>query len=217
MRKKVYSFFAFCILLCCLMQVSVSAYMPPPYLVAVFCQSDMPPQTAYVDLLLPLQENDTSFVSQKDAADIRLFTDRAVFDVDPSGEIAAYEDGYYSYLFHFADSSIIVNTNAANDEISVQYGTQELLERVEQMHSCKLAFVDAQGNILAISEAFTVRDRPFKDFKELLVSETSVSVEYTTNPYQIVFAVILCLVAVGLCLVIFLLLKKLRSKQKYRG
>ena len=104
MRKKVHLFSVSCILLCCLMQVSVSAYMPPPYLVAVFCQSDMPPQTAYVDLLLPLQENDTSFVSQKDAADIRLFTDRAVFDVDPSGEIAAYEDGYF-FLFPSAASS----------------------------------------------------------------------------------------------------------------
>lgn len=62
-----------------------------------------------------------------------------------------------------------------------------------------------------------MRDRPFRDFKELLVSETSVSVEYTTNPYQLAFAVILCLVAVGLCLAIFLLLKKLRSKQKHPG
>lgn len=133
MCKKVYSFFASCILLCCLMQVSVSAYMPSPYLVAVFRQSDMPPQTAYVDLLLPLQENDDLFVAQKDKSEICLFTDQTTFQIDPTSEIATYNDGYYSYLFHFSESTIAVNTNEDMDEISIQYGAQqELLQHVEK-------------------------------------------------------------------------------------
>lgn len=215
MCKKALLFLVSFTLLCSSVQIATCAYKPSPYLVADCHQADIPSQTAYVDLLLPLQENDDLFVTQKDETEIYLFTDRTAFEIDPASEIATYNDGYYSYLFHFNGSTITINTNAYSGEISIQYGAQqELLQYIEKMHSCKLAFVDAQGGILEISDAFTVRDRLFRDFRKLLISGKSVSVEYVINLYQSVFSVIIFLVTAGMCLAIFLRLKKIHFRRK---
>lgn len=180
---------------------SVYAYQPPLSLEVNINRNEIPQGTAYMDLLIPIHNNDENFVQQKDNIDIvfNIF-DSSLLDIQSTSEIALYNNGYYSYLFHFKDSTIDITEY--QDTLHVTYGfSQRLLEDIVQLKNCKFAFVDAEGNILECTEDFIIRDYLFKDFTKVVVAEATVSVIYNMNPYRIVFAIILSSIIIIVCII----------------
>lgn len=204
----------FCIILWLLVLssiYSVYAYQPPLSLDVNINRNEMPQGTAYMDLLIPIHNNDENFVQQKDNIDIvfNIF-DSSLLDIQSTSEIALYNNGYYSYLFHFKDSTIDITEY--QDTLHVTYGfSQRLLEDIVRLKNCKFAFVDAEGNILECTEDFVIKEHFFKDFREIIITETSVSVKYYINPYRIAFAIILVSAMIIVCIIIAMKVKKIRQ------
>lgn len=213
MRKKICTCIVF-VFLCSVLCLHTSAYKPSGAVTMTVRQNGIPQDTVYIDLLLPIQPNDERFVEQKDINGL-LFNifNQSISEFTSASEIANYDDGYYSYLFHFKDGTIYNDYWDGREEFSVIYGeSRDLLDDMVEFENCKLAFVDAEGNILAVSNAFAIENKPFRDFDCLIVTGTSVSAVYHANPYQIAFAILLCLVLIAMCAGIFSARKKRKAK-----
>lgn len=65
-----------------------------------------------------------------------------------------------------------------------------------------------------MSNAFAIENKPFRDFDCLIVTGTSVSAVYHANPYQIAFAILLCLVLLAVCVGFFFARQKRKAKAR---
>lgn len=192
MKKKI----AFCCLLIYLLEVfgfSVYAYRSSPFLNVQATLEDIPQNTAYIDLLLPVQEKDPYFVPQKDELDaVYNIFDYSRVELPNDCEISKYNDAYYSYYFHFEKSTISAFPVGNDDSIYINYGeNQKLLEDyLLKIDSFKLAFVDVQGNIIQMSDSVSVKSSLTKSFSYLKIVNGEVFEEYIDMPLSR-FAVLL--------------------------
>jgi len=201
-------------LLSCLLVIffiPVHAYMPSPFLVINVVYDEIPQNTVYIDLLIPIHCNDSDFISKKEEPHIvqNIFRDE-ILEINRNSEIAYFDDGYYSYLFHFKDSTIIPSSATGNKNmLRIEYGSNHrLLDKIVDCKNCKFAFVDGDGNILEITDNFTIKDFFFRDLKKIVVESTSVYVSYQVNPYRIVFAILLFFLFLFLFCISILIYKK---------
>lgn len=165
--------------------IPVQAYKPSPSLTAFVRLEQLPEGTACVDLLLPAGEADGYFVEKSEAPSTLSLLDASPLDYTNESEIALYNDGGYSYLMHYKDSSISFSTNTQG-EIQIDFGAGEnLLDAITDKANCRFAFVDKSGNILAVSEPFTIENSFFKDFSHVKVNGLAVTPEYQTNFYRV--------------------------------
>lgn len=210
MRKRIICFYSILLLLLCIVNIPVYAYKPSPFLRVDVNRSEIPQGTSYIDLLVPVQADDQAYVPQKEESESLIdISDHSVIKIENTSEIANYDEAYYSYLFHFKDSTISVYTDEYSDTVSVYYGeNQDLLDYLAKRGKCKLAFVDAQGNIRNLSNDFQVKNRMFKDFTKLEISNNEVLTVYTVNAYRIVFACIAALALTAVCIVVILLIRQ---------
>lgn len=201
MRKRAVCFCFMLVILLAACNISVCAYKPSPFLVVQADLSALPKDTAYIDLLLPMKPDDIAFVERKDAVkNLSSLSGDVLVTIENASEIASYDQGYYSYLFHFKDSTVSVDFNAYEDAALIYYGeNQTILSDLTKMEECKLAFVDEQGNILTTTEAFTIENNFFKDFDYITVKGTAVSAVYHLNPYRIAFAGIVAVIFIAAC------------------
>lgn len=184
--KKRTGFFA-CVLVLVLFTglIPVQAYKPSSSLTAFVHLEQLPEGTACVDLLLPAGEADGYFVEKTEAPTTLSLFDASALDYTDESEIALYNDGGYSYLMHYKDSSISFSTNTQG-KIQIDYGAGEnLLDAITNKENCRFAFVDKNGNILAVSEPFTIENSFFKDFRHVRVNGLAVMPEYQTNFYRV--------------------------------
>lgn len=184
MKKKI-AFFCLLMFLLGIFAFSAYAYHPDPDLNVQTTLEDIPQNTAYIDLLLPVQEKDSYFVPQKDTLDVvyNLF-DYVQLELPNDCEIANYNDAYYSYYFHFANSTISAFPVGNDDSIYINYGeNQKLLEDyLLKIDSFKLAFVDVQGNIIQMSDSVSVKSSLTKSFSYLKIVNGEVFEEYIDMP-----------------------------------
>lgn len=202
------------LLLLSVVTVPAYAYKPSPFFVIRCNQNDIPKGTAYIDLLLPIQEDDERFSeNEKETESVINILDYSIVEISNTSEIANYNDGYCSYLFHFEDSVIFPNQRTGED-IFIEYGsTQNLLDELVRLKNCKLAFVGAEGSILTISDEFMLKDSYFKDFEYLMVQETAVTAIYNTNPYRIAYMMVLSLsIMVIFTVIVVILYRKRKGK-----
>ncbi len=204
MKKKIICLF----LLICLFELSslsVFAYRPTPYLCIETTRNDIPKNTAYIDLLLPIQENDKNFVMQKDETNtvINIF-DYSSLQLPNNCEIANYNNAYYSYHFHFNNSTISVLSMEDDNHIYIDYGeNQRLLEDyLLKIDSFRIAFVDDQGCIIKISNSVSAKSPILKSFSNLIIANEEVSEVYMDSPYSSVYICILLLCVIIICIII---------------
>lgn len=165
--------------------IPVQAYKPSPSLTAFVRLEQLPEGTACVDLLIPARETDTNYTEKSTMPTVLSLLDASTLEYTNESEIALYNDGGYSYLMHYKDSSISFSTNTQG-EIQIDYGAGEnLLDAITKKENCRFAFVDDNGNILAVSEPFTIGNSFFKDFSHVKVNGLAVMPEYQTNYYRV--------------------------------
>lgn len=190
--------------------IPVQAYKPSPYLTAFVRLEQLPEGTACVDLLIPAGEADGYFVEKTDTPVVLSLLDASPLDYTNESEIALYNDGGYSYLMHYKDSAISFSTNAAG-EIQIDFGAgQNLLDAITKKENCRFAFVDKSGNILAVSDPFTIETSFFKDFSHVKLNGLAVMPEYQTNFYRVA-AVALGVVALAAIVCVIVVCKKKKA------
>ena len=192
-RKKKTAKFFVCVLVLLLflgLIIPAGAYKPSPYLTVFVRLEQLPKGTACVDLLIPAGETDDYFVEKTEASTTLSLIDASALEYTNESEIALYNDGGYSYLMHYKDSAISFSTNAS-EEIQIDYGTDEnLLDVITEKENCRFAFVDDAGNILAVSDPFTIENNFFKDFSCAKLNGLTVKTEYQTNYYRVAAGVL---------------------------
>ena len=192
--------------------IPAKAYNPSTYLTAFVRLEQLPEGTACVDLLIPAGETDDYFVEKTEAPTTLSLIDASTLEYTNESEIALYNDGGYSYLMHFKGSSISFSPGAQG-EIQIDYGTDEnLFDVITEKENCRFAFVDDAGNILAVSDPFTIENNFFKDFSCVKLNSLAVKTEYQTNYYRVaaVAAIgVVALTAIGVTA--FALSKKKKS------
>lgn len=190
--------------------IPVQAYKPSPSLTAFVRLEQLPEGTACVDLLLPAGEADEYFVEKTEAPSTLSLFDASALDYTNESEIALYNDGGYSCLMHYKDSSITFSTNTQG-EIQIDYGAgQNLLDAITKKENCRFAFVDKSGNILAVSDPFTIETSFFKDFSHVKLNGLAVMPEYQTNFYRVA-AVALGVVALAAIVCVIVVCKKKKA------
>lgn len=170
--------------------IPAGAYKPSPFLTAFVRLEQLPEGTACVDLLIPAGETDDYFVEKTEAPTTLSLIDASTLEYTNESEIALYNDGGYSYLMHFKGSSISFSPGAQG-EIQIDYGTDEnLFDVITEKENCRFAFVDDAGNILAVSDPFTIESSFFKDFSHVKLNDLAVTAIYQTNYYRVAAAVL---------------------------
>lgn len=170
--------------------IPVKAYKPSPSLTAFVRLEQLPEGTACVDLLIPAGEADDYFVEKTEPPTTLSLLDASTLEYTNESEIALYNDGGCSYLMHYKDSAISFSTNAS-EEIQIDYGADEnLLDVITEKENCRFAFVDDTGNILAVSDPFTIENNFFKDFSCAKLNGLTVKTEYQTNFYRVAAGVL---------------------------
>ena len=182
----------FCILLCVVamaafvLPMSASANGAVPSLWYAVYLENLPEGTAYVDLLIPLEESDPHYYAGLSNSSVGF---------SPEAEIMTYcEDGYRSYTFHYADakSRITPERFLGESTLCVTFFESDLsapnaythLEDVESRKWIRLAILDADGNILKVSEkcdlrvgffSYSLNSFSYDGLSNTLEMETSVS------------------------------------------
>lgn len=170
--------------------IPVKAYKPSPSLTAFVRLEQLPEGTACVDLLIPAGEADDYFVEKTEASTTLSLIDASTLEYTNENEIVLYNDGGYSYLMHFKGSSISFSPGAQG-EIQIDYSADEnLLDVITEKENCRFAFVDDTGNILAVSDPFTIENNFFKDFSCAKLNGLTVKTEYQTNFYRVAAGVL---------------------------
>lgn len=179
--------------------IPAGAYKPSAFLTVFVRLEQLPEGTACVDLLIPAGETDDYFVKKTEPPTTLSLLDASALEYTNESEIALYNDGGYSYLMHFKGSSISFSPGAQG-EIQIDYGTGEnLLKVIADKENCRFAFVDKNGNILAVSEPFMIENSFFKDFSHVKLNGPAVTPEYQTNYYRVATTVlgVAALAAIG--------------------
>lgn len=205
MKKKI----IYCFILTYLLEsfcFSVYAYRPSPFLSIETTPNDLPQNTAYIDLLLPIQESDENFVLQKDEIDtVYNIFDYSYLQLSDTCEIANYNNGCYSYYFHFNNSTISVFSFENDNHIYIHYGEEQRLleDYLRKIDSFKLAFVDEQGCIIKVSNSISVQSSLSKSFSNLKIVNGEVSEVYMELPYSrmLIFSCLPCIIVISILMI----------------
>lgn len=98
MKKKIVSIVLVFIFIMMAFELNVFAIEPNYYFKVWVSRDDVPSGTAYIDMLLPISENDECYVGFNE-------NNGEKFGISPESEIAKYnEQGFKSYTFHISDA-----------------------------------------------------------------------------------------------------------------
>lgn len=142
MISRIRRWVGWCLLLLPVLALAVSANAPAPPAYFYCSVDDPPPQAVYVDILIPLSEQDEAYTPYNEKNEI-------YGHLNKDSPIVSYaQDGYRSLSFHYAGVS-------ADPEISSALFTMEQysqsIDRIAP--SIKVALLDESGRVLQVSEA----------------------------------------------------------------
>lgn len=203
MMKKV-SFIMLSLILLLIVPVQSFAYKNENKLSVNVSPKDMPDGTAFVDLLVKLDDNSKYYSSLNEPKITDL--DNNEISISENGEIVTYnQDGYMSFLFHFKDSAVDSNI----DYHSFAFNNLDLIQKCKNV---KVAFVDSNGKILKVTDIAFLTHFAFAETDSVLVENEEAHAMLTVYP----LIAVACLVPVllFLCGVIVMIVRVEAKKQK---
>lgn len=162
----------------------------------------MPQDTVYVDLLLPFDSIKECYTDFNYTSTIKSFREPDSIQLLENMSIVQYDtDNYYSYISHFKNSEISITVDEKNN-VQITFGSyfQNDLYYFQKCESIKLAFIDKNGNILKISDPFSIHSRMFMSFQDIQFNEHGIKCNYILDPYGgFTLSIVLF---IGLCMLI---------------
>lgn len=165
-HKRLAVLFLLMVLLTTVLPLQVSANGPVPAQWYDIQLSGLPEGTVYVDLLLPLAEDDPMYTE--------LVAGNLPEGFTAQSEIVTYcEDGFRSYTFHYRDA---LSSIEVGEDIPVSFGAEYApdmgdgdiryghFDDIERRGVIRLAMLDGAGNILQVSENLEVQPRGLFQF-----------------------------------------------------
>ncbi|MDO4847250.1 MAG: hypothetical protein Q3968_03850 [Clostridiaceae bacterium] len=240
--KKALSLLA-AVLLIAILSVNAFALKIDPNLTVKVKSSGIPEGTVYVDVLLPKEAFGERFVEFNENCSIdSCYRYYAGLSQEPfekiellaDDEIAQYRlDDYYSILAHFDGAGTEFGTEQFNSYHDYYYGsdkefdctayffvksqdgeTADSLDILQSAKKIKLAYIGADGNILLISEPFSVKDRAViaAFFYNAVADGEKVKAKYYISPFNIAFNLIVVSAVVVITVVI---VRKIKDKKQF--
>ncbi len=212
MKKNAFTaFLVYCTLL--LLNVPTSAYKANETLRCTISNIDILPQdTVYVDLLLPFDSIEECYTDFNYTPTIESFREPDSIQLLENMSIVQYDtDNYYSYISHFKNPEISITVDEKNN-VQITFGSyfQNDLYYFQKCESIKLGFIDRNGNILKISDSFSIHSRMFMSFQDIQFNEHGIKCNYSLNPYGgFTLSIVLF---IGLCMLIIIILRKTRKR-----
>ena len=242
--KKICSL-AIALILVFTLSVSVFALKTDPNLTVKLKIEGIPEGTAYVDVLLPKEAFGERFVDFNENYRIdSAYRFIAGIDQEPYEEIELYSedeiaqyhlDGYYSFLSHFDGARTEFGTEQFYSYHDYYYGSDseldseayfyvksndgvqtDTLDVFQSAGKIKLAYVRADGGILLVSNAFSVKDRAIiaSLFYNAVADGEKVKSEYYISPFNVAFNFIVAAIIVVAAVVIASEVKRKKRKNK---
>ncbi|MBQ6464883.1 MAG: hypothetical protein IJJ43_01270 [Oscillospiraceae bacterium] len=161
--------FLLAVLLLSLLPVSACAWARAPWFYADAACSDIPEGAKYLDLLLPLSEEDEAWCAYEEDNGQR-------YQIPAESEIVRYrEEGYQSYTFHIrgARSEMALDrveknywmdywttgTHAPSEVYRVVYGEEaawDLYAHAPELKKARFAYLDEEGRILSVTNESSI-------------------------------------------------------------
>ena len=141
--------------------LQVSANSPPPAPFYIIKLSDLPEGTAYVDLLVYLPESDPYYTE--------LAGENLPEGFSAQSEIVTYQQNdFRSYTFHYASAKSSIRADSADGVLFFMDSRDnwenirhDHMEDIEAKGEIRLAMLDAEGNIIQLSQTFLLKARKF--------------------------------------------------------
>lgn len=174
--------------------INTYAYAPSQFLSVNVNTNDIPENTAYIDLLIPANDNDANYTNEINNENSKVFSisSNDYVNISKDSEIASLmiDNNYYSFLFHFMNASMSANSDLEEPNvIIVQYDNEDkLVKTLKEYKALKFAYIDENGNIIDVSNEFNLQDNCMKNYNKIILDGTRVDISYTTN-YYVVFAI----------------------------
>lgn len=126
-------------------------YTPPFDLSLSF--KNAPENTAYIDLLVKTDTDDSGYVPFTEPPRKRAGTDFETLNIDESSEIATLNDGgFISYSLHSSDCAGVLIFENGSIQISTRGYPLPIPGSPGESGAIKAAYVDENGNVLGITE-----------------------------------------------------------------
>lgn len=157
-RIRLFTLFLIALMVLVPLTLTASANSPGPSLGICFVLTDLPKDTAYVDLLIPLPVTDPMYVD--------LVEGNLVGEITPQSEIISYcSDQFRSYTYHYrnAQSTIEVKESRYVD-FFVNDDWEDFPDHRRDVYDrgdIRLAMLDREGSILKVSPTLELRTEGF--------------------------------------------------------
>ena len=171
--------------------LTVSAMGPPPEEPGYFIEiSKYPEATVFVDVLVPIDAKNEYYVPHNQQS-----------EVSENSEIARYNnDGFMRYAFHVKNANVRTTQSdySENNQKNLLFefaadlsdGNNRENEKIcRDFKEAKLAYCDKDGNILLVSNAFSLK-KPFNTYGSIDAEMGTVTVNRHFNFVAIYFCVI---------------------------
>ncbi len=185
--------------------LQVSANSPPPAPFYIIKLSDLPEGTVYVDLLVYLPESDPYYTE--------LEEENLPEGFSAQSEIVTYQQNdFRSYTFHYASAKSSIRADSADGVLffmdsrdnweSIRH---DHMDDVEAKGEIRLAMLDAEGNIIQLSQTFLLKARKFLGSIEGYflyngAADTLEIEERTTSFGYVLYGILACLGMTLTCL-----------------
>ncbi|MBR0541842.1 MAG: hypothetical protein IJK26_06495 [Clostridia bacterium] len=171
--------------------LNIFAYKRGGNLCVDVTKSSMPKDTAFIDLLIELDEASPDYILCNDEEIITF--DGQIVKLQPEFEIVQYNDdeGFVSYSAHYKEAFVFPYftydeyNGTPYDVIEVSVD-EDYLELREKYPNVKIAYVSAGGKVLTVSNAVSIMDKnSVIEFDSLTANRAKLEVVTYKNPYLI--------------------------------
>ncbi|MBD5159788.1 MAG: hypothetical protein HDT23_06065 [Ruminococcus sp.] len=170
-----------------------------------------PENTAYIDILVPLNKNNDSYVDftnpplwyMEDGENKPLF-------IDKNSQIAQYNDNGYSSLSLHTEYVRTMEVYDGNI-----YFTDTIDNIYKKYKNFKAVYVDANGNILEITDKFSVQYNAKKPYAFIVNNNHLILRIFGINPFTTIICITIFFVSVLLFLILLIIfiIRQLQKKK----
>lgn len=227
MKKKKFSIFIVSLLLMIglIPSVTVYAWRVDPYNFYISIdKNQMPSQTKYIDILVPLKVSDKEYISLNKE-------NSSTYSISDDSEIVRYcdDEGFRSFLIHYKYSIININKQNnlhkpnINDSLCVKDNIT-IWEFANKYRKIKVAYLDENGNILSVTNSAKISTFFTRNIQNgeldyrIQVNGTQLNVEIASGPPWYMFVIIIYIfVSLPFIILLFVIIHFIKKRNRKKS